>query len=275
MICSYGLSLCGTSHTAVGIVCQDAHKIKELSNGWITAAIADGVGSSKYSDIAAKIAVDTVIDTIEKGFYSSDEKSYIIKLGFITALHNIRCTARIRGDNIRDYDTTLTVLIYDGKHISYGHVGDGGIIGLTLSGEYISVTRVQKGDEHNIVVPLRVGLSGWKFGVCNDEFCSLTMLTDGLLDIAMPSLLNGGVYVRFIRQFMDNAILDIDRSNTEKIKLQVESFLKSDVCKPITDDKTMVTIINNNLYAGIKDSAYYNEPDWEKLREEKYRLLYN
>lgn len=280
MICTYGLSLQGTSHISADIVCQDAHKIKVLQNGWVAAAIADGVGSSKHSDIAAKIAVDTVINTIETGlFYGGNilpsDIKHIIKLGFISALHNIRCTARIRRDNIKNYDTTLTVLVYDGNHIVYGHVGDGGIIGLTTSGDYIAVTQVQKGDEHNIVLPLRIGLSGWVFGTCEEEFCSLLMLTDGLLDIAMPSLLNGGIYVRFVRQFMDNVLININKSNTDKVREQVRRFLTSDNCKPITDDKTMVSIINNDLLADIKQASYYDEPDWKRLKDEKYKLLYN
>jgi len=263
MINTYGLSLQGTSHISADIVCQDAHKIIKLPNGWIAAAIADGVGSSKHSDIAANIAVDTIIDTIATGLINSDDIEYIIKLGFITALHNIRCQARLRGDVIKNYDTTLTVAVYDGERIIYGHVGDGGIIGLSLSGEYKPITHVQKGDEHNMVIPLRAGLSYWVFGTSDDKFASLMMFTDGLLDIAMPSLLNGGVYVRFIRQFIENT------------SEQVEAFLLSDNCKPITDDKTIVAIINSGIIPEIREPDYYTEPDWKKLREEKYKLLYN
>ena len=260
MIATYGLSLQGTSHVAANIVCQDAHKIAQLPNGRIAAAIADGVGSSKHSDIAAKIAVDTVIETIAKSMLNPE---YTIKLGFITALHNIRCQARLRGDVIKNYDTTLTVAVYDGERICYGHCGDGGIIGLSNSGEYIPITQVQKGDEHNMVIPLRAGLNYWKFGSTDEKFASLIMMTDGLLDIAMPSLLSGGVYVRFTRQFIDNT------------QDEVKSFLLSDNCKPITDDKTVVAIINNDVVPEMKQADYYAEPDWKKLREEKYKLLYN
>ena len=267
MIYTYGLSLQGTSHISADIVCQDAHRIKQLRNGWIVAAIADGVGSSKYSDIAAKIAVDTVIYVIETGLMSADiTDSYVkhlMKLSFITALNNIRIEANARNDIIKNYDTTLTAVIYDGERIVYGHVGDGGIIGLANSGEYIPITSVQKGDEHNMVIPLRAGLSYWVFGITDEKFASFVMLTDGLLDIAMPSLLSGGVYVRFTRQFIDNS------------PDQVKTFLLSDTCKPITDDKTIVTVINTGVVTAVKDADYYAEPDWKKLREEKYKLLYN
>ena len=267
MICTYGFSLRGTSHISADIVCQDAHRIKQLRNGWIVAAIADGVGSSKYSDIAAKIAVDTVIYVIETGLISTEITDpyvdYIMRLGFITALHNITCAANMRNDVMKNYDTTLTAIIYDGKRIVYGHVGDGGIIGLTVSGEYIPVTKVQKGDEYNMVIPLRAGLSYWVFGTSDEKFASLLLFTDGLLDIAMPSLLSGGVYVRFVKQFIENS------------PNKVKAFLLSDSCKPITDDKTIVTVINNEITADIRDAGYYAEPDWKKLREEKHKLLYN
>lgn len=275
MICTYGLSLQGTSHIANDIVCQDAHKIKVLQNGTVAAAIADGVGSSKHSDIAAKIAVNTVINTIETGLLCNTDAEYIIKLGFITAFHNIKCEANANKQPFSYYDTTLSVIVYDGKRIAYGHVGDGGIIGLTISGDYKSITKVQKGDEHNTVIPLRIGLSGWVFGSCDMDFCALLMLTDGLLDIVMPSLLSGGVYVRFAQQFMDNTLLNINSKNTETIKNQIKTFLTSESCKSITDDKTIVGIINNDIIADRKNTSYYAEPNWKRLREEKYKLLYN
>lgn len=275
MIFTYGLSLQGTSHITNDIVCQDAHKIKVLQTGTVVAAIADGVGSSKHSDIAAKIAVNTVLHTIETGLLCYNDAEYIIKLGFITALHNIKCEANANNHNVSDYDTTLTALIYNGERISYGHVGDGGIIGLTVSGDYISITKIQKGDEHNIVIPLRIGLSGWVFDSCDVNFCALLMLTDGLLDIFMPSLLNRDIYVRFARQFMDNTVLNINYQNAETIKNQIKTFLTSESCKPITDDKTIVGIINSDITANKKEASYYVEPDWKKLREEKYKLLYD
>ena len=59
MIYSYGYSIVGSSHEDKGDKCQDANKIIKLENGIVIAAVADGVGSCKYSDVAATIAVNT------------------------------------------------------------------------------------------------------------------------------------------------------------------------------------------------------------------------
>ena len=61
MIGYYNLSKQGTSHRDANppVVCQDANKVIRLENGWVVAAIADGVGSSKHSEIGAQIAVES------------------------------------------------------------------------------------------------------------------------------------------------------------------------------------------------------------------------
>ena len=50
----YGMHLRGVSHIEKDLPCQDYHKCVKLDNGWILAAIADGVGSAKYSERGSK-----------------------------------------------------------------------------------------------------------------------------------------------------------------------------------------------------------------------------
>jgi serine/threonine protein phosphatase PrpC len=52
------------------------------------------------------------------------------------------------------YDTTLTAVIYNGRKVVFGHVGDGGIIGIGSFGNFVKLTEVQKGEERNVVVPI-------------------------------------------------------------------------------------------------------------------------
>lgn len=282
MICTYGLSITGRSHKKSGTVCQDSHKIKMLSNGWIAAAVADGVGSSKYSDTASLTAVNTVVDHIGKILNTCSEwddqrNKVIMEEAFINALDGIYDKALEDNNFISDYDTTLTALLYNGSKIVYGHSGDGGIIGLTAEGNYIPVTSVQKGDEHNVVIPLRTGISEWVFASSEHEFCSLLLLTDGILDVMTPSLLNGGVYIRFAMQFMDNKCIGFngdDQYDAEKFKSNVYDFFSGDTCKSITDDITIVGIINCGTTPAEKEPSYYDEPDWRMLKNERYKKLY-
>ncbi len=53
-------SATGTSHTKQQMPCQD-HGDYKIINDAIVGVVADGAGSAKYSDIGAKLAVDTVL----------------------------------------------------------------------------------------------------------------------------------------------------------------------------------------------------------------------
>lgn len=41
----------------------------------------------------------------------------------------------------------------------------------------------------------------------------------------------------------------------------------------VTDDKTIVGLINTDILADLKDEEYYKEPDWDKLNENMKRKL--
>ena len=66
MIFTYGFSVTGTSHIKRGIDCQDANKIVNINNDIVIVAIADGVGSCKFSDVASKIAVNVLLFSATK-----------------------------------------------------------------------------------------------------------------------------------------------------------------------------------------------------------------
>lgn len=54
-------SAIGTSHTKQQMLCQDYGDYK-IVNDAIIGVVADGAGSAKYSDIGAKLAVDTILN---------------------------------------------------------------------------------------------------------------------------------------------------------------------------------------------------------------------
>ena len=56
-------SAIGTSHKKQQLPCQDYGNYK-IINGTIIGVVADGAGSAKYSDIGAKLAVNTVLKTV-------------------------------------------------------------------------------------------------------------------------------------------------------------------------------------------------------------------
>jgi serine/threonine protein phosphatase PrpC len=271
MIRSYGFSSVGSSHLNKGAGCQDANNCVLTRNGFVVAAIADGVGSCKYSDVASSIAVDVsvrvCVDEIEKGGATCDLLE-VIEKAFTQAERAIADRSLSENHLITDYDTTLSLAIYDGQHVTYGHSGDGGIIGLTVEGDYVKITSPQK-SEGFYVVPLRAGKDSWVIDCAKDKFTSILLATDGVYDVFFPYLLKGQpveVYVPLIRYFMDNNILKVSAKTIDAIGKSRKDYLDSDICSSIIDDKTVLVLINENVLPKLKDDSYYAEPDWATLQ---------
>lgn len=58
MIYSFGITQQGKAHIKKNINCQDAYCIKTINEKICVVAVADGLGSEEYSDIASRIAAD-------------------------------------------------------------------------------------------------------------------------------------------------------------------------------------------------------------------------
>lgn len=283
MLGSYYMSLIGSDHQSKeNGICQDASSITTLDNGWKVAAIADGIGSARKSEVGSTTAVNTVLSFIKENYPEQwHEKSLIslLRVAFHKALKTIKAIAIESGDEIIDYDTTLTVAIYDGMRVAYGHVGDGGIITLSSYGDFSLLTKAQKGDAFNETFPLRSGPDYWSFGLSTEDVCSLTLMTDGLFDIAVPWILaksDQTIYINYIRPFMDNNILKLSsQDDFEKMQVNVRNYLSGPHCNPITDDKTIVGIINTDVIPELKTDEYYAEPDWDALYEAHNKALYD
>lgn len=280
----YGMSLTGTSHIKKGTVCQDSHKVAQLPNGWVAAAVADGVGSSKHSDIASRLAVDTVIEIcnnrIDKHTKLSEVKE-IVKNAYNEAQQRIAEYVYAHDDELSDYDTTLHMVVYDGSGFVYGHAGDGGIVGLTNDGKYIKVTVPQKAEDNICVIPLRGGETSWVIEEVKGKFASVLLATDGVYDTFYPYLLRGNdpdVYVPLIRFFMDNNVLSATQDNIQEIQKSRQEYVDSQAYESVSDDKTIVVIINQNVNPKLQEDAYYAEPNWAELelawRKKAYPHLY-
>ena len=280
MLISYGMSIAGTSHIKNNIPCQDSHRYEELSNGWVAAVVADGVGSAKHSDIASAIACDTYID-ICKVLINSDieisEAQEIIASAYKETEKRIRDYVAEKGDEITDYDTTLSAVLYDGENIAYGHSGDGGIVVISGDGEYIKVTKPQKGADGVCVIPLRAGESTWEFGFFEKKTASVLLATDGVYDSFNPYLLKGQpneLYIPVVRWFMDNNIMGVSSDNIKLVEESRRRFLTGENTKSITDDKTVVVIFNADIVPPLQDASFYAEPDWVMLQDIWNRKAY-
>lgn len=277
----YGKSMIGESHIKKGTVCQDYSKVVTLKNGWCAAAVADGVGSARYSDIASQIAVETFVEICYQNLtdsnFDAENIKRIIFASYMTAQKRIEDYAYQHEQGLIDYDTTLSCIVYDGRRIVYGHSGDGGIVGLTAQGEYRKITQPQKAEDGICVIPLRAGAKAWVIGECSGEFSSVLLATDGIYDTFFPYLLKGQrteIYVPLIQFFMDNNILNAHESTISEIEKSRLDYLCGDVYSSVKDDKTILVVINPNIIPAQLDEAYYQEPDWNYLQEEWNKKAY-
>lgn len=236
MIFNYGFSIVGKSHIEKDTCCQDAHKIRKMDNGWYVAAIADGVGSAKNSHIGSKIAADTVVDFCAECMpwdYSIIGIKSMLRTAYNYAFKKIIRESEKSGEPIESYDTTLSVVIYDGRRIIYGHSGDGAIIGLTIYGDYVQITKPQKGEDMISVLPLRAGYTVWSIDTYEEDLAAVMLMTDGMLDGALcPYLLKlsnvSEVYTPIASFFADPYGIAEDENQTKTIKNDIKDFIVAD-----------------------------------------------
>ena len=143
----------------------------------------------------------------------------------------------------------------------------------------VLAAKAQKGEAFNETSPLRAGPDSWIFGAANEDVCALVMMTDGIFDIACPWLLSKSaqpVYVNYIRPFMDINILKVSSpEDFEHAQAEITEFFGSPDSRQITDDKTIVGIINTEVTPEVRPESYYEEPDWEALAREHRERLYD
>lgn len=279
---SYSFSLIGKNHIIRDIPCQDFNKIAELKDGWMLAVVADGVGSAVYAKEGALVAAETVVSFVQQHFYNQSihELKFLIQDAYYAAMNRISIMAKNAGNSIADYDTTLTCVLYDGQQIVYGHVGDGGIIGLLNTGEYVAVTEAQKGDDGYSVIPLRAGAEYWVCGSHDGPFCALLLATDGIYEgLFAPPLLRlqpQHLFIQALEEFLNIEQLQDYGKTIEEICLYQRTRLSENgsLSSLTDDDKTIAVLINDNMVPGRMNPFYYQVPDWEMLKKRQDDLLY-
>lgn len=280
MIYSYGITQQGAYHIQRNIVCQDYHYIKKVSEDCIIAAVADGLGSESHSDVASKIAATESVEFCVSNFSPDLTEAEILQLisnSFIQALKKIVDEVTERKDDINQYDTTLCLAIYKGGDVFFGQSGDSGAIVLCKDGHYEGITRQQR-DEYGCVYPLAFGKEKWEFGVKKDV-ASLLLATDGMLEIFFPVLLyyeKVKLYVALAQFFMDN--LHFDELGEEAVQKRLSVFVQNIPADQVSDDKTILVVVNDSIKHMRLDDSYYRIPDWtglkKKHRDEFNRLAY-
>ncbi len=271
MIYAYGVTEQGAYHVKKGTVCQDAHRIIKRGPDMAVAAVADGVGSAKYSDIASKIAADTAVAYCAENISITDSESKIlntIKISFALAQGAVEKKVKLNGHDIDQYDTTLSLAVMINDTLYYGHSGDSGIIALTTDGKYEKVTEQQR-DEDGHVFPLFFR-ECWVFGRYEKSVCAVLLATDGIFDVFFPIYIRNepvNIHVSLARYFMDEDCLSIAERGEEAVQAQMKEYISSIPEAQISDDKTLAVLINTSVEKTAQPDEYYEEPDWAALKQ--------
>lgn len=280
LVCGY--SAIGKSHADNGILCQD-NCYYDSNDNIVVAAIADGLSSSKHSDIASQTAVQFVVDYCLKNITKKDSEDKIIAIinkSFDDALFEIKQVAKANQNDLNDYDTTLTVAVLIDENLYYGQIGDSGIVALFEDGRFERVTEAQNGEgigKDRPVYPL-AAVSKWTFKKYDHKVKALFLATDGVLKNIQHPLLEGQQYnlnhkyLAYIYTKLN--LLKDDEVAKECIKDEVEKLTPEEVDY---DDKTLVVVINKKCNLKPQSSDYYNFPTdelWKKIQKKYETELY-
>ena len=271
MIYAYGVSLPGTYNIKNDIVCQDSHRIIHCSNDMAIAAVADGVGSAKYSDVGSQIAVHVSTEHCRQYITAKSEEQQILAImraAFAAAFRTIEKEAAAKERPVDLYDTTLTLAVLIRDVLYYGHSGDSGMIALAASGYYEQVT-VQQRDSEGRVFPLFF-TDKWEFARYKNKVASVLLATDGMLETFFPIYIKNdpvNIHVSLAQFFMDNRALRIDKTGQQSVQARMSEILEKIPDEQVNDDKTIAVLINTSVKTKQLPKEYYQEPDWAALKE--------
>lgn len=249
----FGGKKTGSSHISRGIPCQDAFFFDITAKGEMIISVADGLGSAKFSDIGAEIAVKTAVNTIKDIFdlesdYGIPEASLMKNREIAMEAFSSARTAleRYAADNriqLKELGCTLLVLFTCEGYVTTGHIGDGAITALAgedllvLSGpgesEYVNEVTPLTSDGYEKKIRINENISG---------ISALAVFTDGCQRAFLEK--KDAVhtpYEPFFRPFF-NYLMNL--SGEEDGSAEIENFLGSEKMeKNSEDDKTLVAAV--------------------------------
>ena len=138
---------------------------------------------------------------------------------------------------------------------------------LTEEGIYEQVTEQQR-DNDGRVFPLFFR-DKWVFGTYTKSVASVFLATDGMYETLFPLYIREepvNIYVALARYFMDNHILKIDEVGEETVQERIRMFLAGIPSSQVTDDKTVVVLVNSNIETKLQSPEYYATPNWAELK---------
>lgn len=249
----------GTYHQKIGnSKCQDKYKIKENSEA-IVIALSDGLGSLKYSDVAAT-AVTTSVSSFLLNYDYHNLNIEQLKYEILNECANaIKKYSNLRNINIDDMDCTLlfVVLFRNSSKLIYGQLGDGAIIGVkedqgVLLSDFNEPTKISSNMTKTILSSDAIESFYLRVDYVND-FVGFFLTTDGLEDELYSRVCKVKKKTEWYFNLISN---NIKYTCSKEIEKRWNS-LTSEERFGFEDDMSLVAIVQPNVNIVLPD-----EPTW-------------
>ena len=233
-------SACGTSHTRIGLPCQDTHCWEVVEDYILVAAVADGAGSAPLAEIGAAIASRAAIQTIRLQLHNlplpDQDAGYrsLLTDAIRATQAAVETEAQSRGVEARDLATTLILLLATPQVIAAIQVGDGAVVAGDGAGNIVSITRPQLGEYINetTFITSSDAIETAQVNIRWGPVTYIAALSDELqmLALKMPEGTPHAPFFSSIFQFLS------DTTDTMEAQAELEVFLGSARVTERTDD---------------------------------------
>jgi len=283
MITCYNITQQGQSHIEHQIPCQDYSAVRRVflkhsKVEIVIAAIADGVGSCTYSQFGSMVAVESAIRCLSEQMENLDETLQnqntlftnenilnALKISFQYALECVEKDADEKELPFIEFDSTLTMAIYNSEYFWYGHIGDDGIVVLYEDGTYEMITR--RHEDAQFMMPLReIGM--WEFGCTPKPAASFALMTDGVLDHCVDSdAMQNRVYFPFLKPALTTIMKTEEQVTAEKEDWEI--YLAGSDAYPVnfrtevSDDISFVIVQNPEKVEKLP-KIVFDHAKWEE-----------
>jgi hypothetical protein len=247
-----GAAVQGTSHTRSDKPCQDWQGYRCLPDGGLVVAVADGAGSARRAERGSRRAVEAALESAERAVEALLETQPdlteadwqdLMRTIFGDARRAVAARARSERHRLREYATTLTVVIAADGWVAVGQIGDGAVVILDMRGEMYAATRLQKGEYANETHFLTLRDAVKRVMVVAEErpIKALAAMSDGLIRLALR-LPSGDPHQPFFQPLFKFIARVDDEARAQD---QLAAFLSSErVCARTDDDKSLVLALS-------------------------------
>ena len=254
MLYSYQVNIAGPGHVLRDIPCQDSCAVWcDDAGGIVIAAVADGLGSERYSQMGSQVAAETFVSWCRAHLAACEGEQALeamMREAYYACYDAVAARAAEMGESVTEFDSTLCTAIFNGDALFWGQSGDSGLVACLNDGTYVPVTTMQR-DEQGRVFPLCFD-DNWEFGHL-EGVATCLLATDGVLEgmLAPPAV------ERFAGISLDREKCHLflhpqegDAEHVDELQQQAETFLARYPRGLIDDDKTLVVICGGAASVG-------------------------